>query len=110
MLIADLEQVVDSFAVRVVQNYGGWLPFNGKYLLAFRSFLVANTGRLKTAWEDFHASGDAERLVDFIIDLARGNLAVGFPFSILANVFLEGLRKWLKANQNLVRDSVGVVV
>ena len=107
MILQNLGQRVDSTTAKIVQSYGGFFPFQGKYLLAFRAFLLANTERLRGEWERFHTSGDVHKLIDFVIDLARGNLPVPWYLAPFAGAFLEALRVWLHANSNVFRDGIG---
>lgn len=110
MILRDLEKRIDTALTKVIQDYAGWFPFQGKYLQAFRSFALANTERIRAEWERFHESGDVHRLIDFVIDLARGNLAVPWYLAPFAGPFLETLRSWLHANADAIREPVGTVV
>ena len=110
MFLQNLEARIDAAFVRVIQSNNVRFPFASRYLPAVRTFAAKNSERLRAEWERFYQSGDAGKLIDFLIDFARGNLSVGFPWSLLAGPFLEALRKWLHANPNILREPVGSTI
>lgn len=104
MLIDQLKAKIESLRDRVKVRLPWYLqPFRGAYLDALAAFLLSNLAVVKAGWEAFNA----HQLVDFLIDLARGNLAVPFYLRPFTGVFLEVARQWLHLNADALKDAVG---
>jgi hypothetical protein len=100
--IENLRGKVDSLFDRIEANYRPWLLFRGYYLRELRAVIKGSLDQLEVHWEHFHDSGDARKLIDFLIDYARGNLRMPFQ-----GFFLSGLHTWLIQNQQIFRDTIG---
>lgn len=109
MLIEQAKQKIERLRLNIRSRYASRLPFNGRYVDAFAAFLQSNLAEVGTRWDKFHADGDARKFVDALIDFARGNLRVPFYLRPFANMALEGIRSFLHANADVVRDAVGEV-
>lgn len=106
MLITNFEERLNVAVERVKGRYGAVLPFRGKYLDAFHKFTLSQTKELKLQAERFFKDGDYHGFVDFVIDLARGNLPLPFYLKPFSGLFLEGLRHWLHSNTDLFKDGI----
>ncbi len=107
MLIQNLEARVRAMLDRIVERHSSRLPFGGTYLKAFRVHVLRTFATVRGQWEAFYESGDVHRLIDFLIDMARGNLPVPFYLAPFAGLFLESLRVWLHNNSDVIRGPVG---
>ena len=110
MIAENVEKRIIRIIEKITVSYSGYLPFGGKYLKAFGVVVAENANVLKHNWNEFFATGDASKLIDFLIDFARGNLPVPFYLKPFAGPALEVLRKWLHDHEDLFRDAVGTVV
>jgi hypothetical protein len=117
MLLEQLKNRVQTVLDGLLEKWKTRLPFNGYYLRAFRDALIARIEATKAQWEQFFAKegefSNADKLVDFLIDLIRGNLKLPPLIALFAIPFegliLESLRAYLKANLPKVRDQFGTV-
>lgn len=108
MLIDQLKAKIEGLRDRVKVRLPWYLqPFRGAYLDALTAFLLGNLDMVKRAWEEAHESGNVHKLVDFLIDLARGNLALPIYLRPFSGIFLEVVRQWLHLNADALKDKVG---
>jgi hypothetical protein len=111
MLIQHLEKQIDQFIERLKANYASYLPFRGKYLDALRLFLIGQMEHMRVVFDGFASpDGDAHKLIDFVIDHARGNLPIPWYMTPFESMFLEGVRRFLHANVGTVRGGIGQVL
>ncbi len=107
MMLNATKNMLDKQLGAILDKYESRLPFRGLYLRRIREALVKRLDSTKAQWDTFFDNGDADKLVDFLMDLIRGNLGLPFFLKPFEKVLLDGVGALLKANLPLMRNLIG---
>lgn len=107
MLLDNLRAKINAAFQELHDRWDGVLPFGGRYLEALRRFLVANIDASKSLIEAAYESGDVHAAIDFLILMARGNLAVAFPLNLFSGIALEVIARFLHDNADVFKAKIG---